>query len=161
LRYGGKVIGICGGFQMLGSTIADPRGVEGEAGTSRGLGWLDIDTELAADKRLAQVSGECAFDAGRAPVAGYEIHMGVSRGAALERPAFVIDGRPEGARSVDDKVLGTYLHGIFDAPPACAALLQWAGLRDAQGVDLDCLREQGIDRVADACEPLLRALSAS
>jgi adenosylcobyric acid synthase len=162
LRYGGKLIGICGGFQMLGRTVADPRGAEGAPGVSAGLGLLDIHTELMPEKRLARVSGHCAFgdlrDDVHAAVEGYEIHMGVSRGPALGRPAFTIDGRPEGACSEDGQVLGTYLHGMFDVPSACAALLRWAGLRDAAGVDLARLREESIDRLADASEHLLTAL---
>ncbi|HEX2530496.1 MAG TPA: cobyric acid synthase, partial [Burkholderiaceae bacterium] len=156
LRYGGKVIGICGGYQMLGQTIADPYGVEGAPGMVQALGLLDIHTELTADKRLVQVQGRCAF--ANASVAGYEIHMGRSHGAATCNPAFYIDGQAEGALSDDGLILGTYLHGVFDAPQACAALLRWAGLRDAAGIDLAQLREQSIDRIADAAAPLLDAL---
>jgi adenosylcobyric acid synthase len=160
LRYGGKVIGICGGLQMLGRTISDPHGVEGTPGTSAGLGLLDIDTELTQDKRLAQTTGRCVLDSEciDIPVAGYEIHMGFSTGAALDRPVFFIGDRPEGARSNDDRILGTYLHGLFDTPQACATLLRWAGLHNADGVDLAQLRENSIDRIADAAEPMLAAL---
>jgi adenosylcobyric acid synthase len=156
------VIGICGGLQMLGRTISDPHGVEGIPGTSAGLGLLDIDTELTQDKRLAQTTGRCVLDPDDhdATVAGYEIHMGVSTGAALDRPVFTIGDRPEGARSADDQILGTYLHGLFDTPQACAALLRWAGLHNADGIDLAQLRENSIDRIADAAEPLLTALLA-
>jgi adenosylcobyric acid synthase len=157
LRYGGKVIGLCGGFQMLGQTIADPHGVEGVPGVSQGLGLLDIATELTQDKRLVQVSGRCMF--ADAPVSGYEIHMGMSTGAGLSRPAFQLDGRPEGARSADDQILGTYLHGVFDTPQACSALLQWAGCASGTSVDLAQLREQSLDRIADASEGLLAAIS--
>lgn len=155
-RYGGRIIGICGGYQMLGCTIADPHGVEGNPGISQGLGLLDIDTELTQEKRLEQVSGRCAFaDAG---VSGYEIHMGVSDGAARQRPAFMIDNRPEGALSVDDQILGTYLHGLFDTPDACRALLRWAGLDSDASIDTARLREESLDRLADAARPLLDAL---
>ena len=156
LRYGGKVIGICGGYQMLGRTVADPHGIEGAPGISQGFGLLDIDTELAREKRLAQVEGRCAF--ADAPVQGYEIHVGSSHGAALDRPAFYLGERPEGARSADDQILGTYLHGLFDAPQALAALLQWAGLADAAPVDRAQLREHSLDRIADAAVPLFEAL---
>lgn len=158
LRYGGKLIGICGGFQMLGRAIHDPHAVEGGAGSSAGLGLLDIETLLTREKRLQQVSGTCAFS--DAEVHGYEIHMGVSSGTALDTPAFRIDGRPEGARSQDEQVLGTYLHGLFDHAPACNALLQWAGLKANAAPDLARLREQSLDRIADAARPLLEALSA-
>jgi len=160
LRYGGKVIGVCGGFQMLGRHVDDPDGVEAAAGRSAGLGLLDLQTTLTRDKRLAQVSGSCVFaaDATGATVGGYEIHMGVSEGAALARPAFEIDGRGEGACSDDGQIIGTYLHGLFDDAQACAALLRWAGLHSDAAVDSAALREASLDRIADAAEPLLTRL---
>jgi len=156
LRYGGRVIGICGGFQMLGRIVADPHGIEGEPGSTAGFGLLDLETELTPAKRLANVAGRCRF--ATAAVQGYEIHMGMSRGAALKNPAFDIEGRAEGAISADNQILGTYLHGVFDHPQACAALLQWAGLERAEGIDQATLREASLERLADTCQPLLRAL---
>jgi len=156
LRYGGKVIGICGGFQMLGLAVHDPLGVEGAVGSSPALGLLDMSTELTSEKRLEQASGHCAF--ANAEISGYEIHMGVSQGAALSTPAFVIDGRPEGAISSDGQILGSYLHGMFDTPNACSALLRWAGLDSEYTVDTNALREASLDRIADAAQPLLDAL---
>jgi adenosylcobyric acid synthase len=160
LRYGGKVIGVCGGFQMLGHTVADPHGIEGAAGTSQGLGWLDMDTTLTQEKKLTRVQGSCAFTGAEAPrhVTGYEIHMGVSHGAAMDIPAFTIDGRGEGAVSPDRQILGTYLHGLFDHPDACAALLRWAGSQSEHLVDSARLREESIDRIADAADGLLSRL---
>jgi adenosylcobyric acid synthase len=158
LRYGGKLIGICGGFQMLGTSINDELGIEGAAGATDGLGLLDFTTELTAEKRLVEVGGTCAFAA--ASVRGYEIHMGVSHGPSLENPAFHIDGRAEGARSTDSQIIGTYLHGLFDHPEACSALLQWAGLDSDVVIDLAALREQSLDRIADAAIPLLSALAS-
>ncbi|MFZ6747806.1 cobyric acid synthase [Undibacterium sp. Ren11W] len=161
LRYGGKVLGICGGYQMLGQIISDPHGVEGAPGDSDGLALLDITTELTTEKRLQQVSGLCAFGAKRdARVEGYEIHMGLTYASSDTLPAFMIDGQEEGTRSPDDLILGSYLHGLFDHPDACAALLEWAGLSSEQRVDLASLREQSLDRVANACAPLLAALQA-
>jgi adenosylcobyric acid synthase len=160
LRYGGKLIGICGGYQMLGLAVSDPHGVEGAPGESAGLGLLDIRTELAREKTLQQVSGLCAFGQGKARVEAYEIHMGISYASPDTLPAFIIDGAEEGTRSADDQVLGSYLHGMFDHPEACAALLAWAGLHTQTRVDLAALREQSLDRVADACAPLLQALQA-
>jgi adenosylcobyric acid synthase len=156
LRYGGKVIGICGGFQMLGRSVEDPHGVEGFAGNSAALGVLDMSTVLTQEKTLVQVAGRCAF--ADAAVSGYEIHMGVSSGAALAQPAFFIDGRPEGVLAEDGQVLGTYLHGLFDNPEAGRALLEWAGLHSEHTVDTAALREASIDRLADATQPLLEAL---
>jgi adenosylcobyric acid synthase len=160
LRYGGKVIGICGGFQMLGRAVDDPDGVEGSAGCSEALGLLDLSTTLTREKRLARVSGHCVFDAAdaAATVEGYEIHMGVSNGPALARPAFEIDGRSEGACSDDGQILGSYLHGMFDHPSACAALLRWAGLHSEHQVDAAALREASLERIADASAPLLDSL---
>ncbi|MGO1071180.1 cobyric acid synthase [Lysobacter sp. CA199] len=151
LRYGGKLLGICGGLQMLGRGVRDPLGLEGPAGSSEGLGWLDLDTTLQAHKQLRNVRGRLAF----ADVAagGYEIHCGISVGPALEHPAVVLDdGRGDGAISADGQILGTYLHGVFDEPEALAALLRWAGLEQAQTLDLRGLREAGIDRLADAVQ---------
>ena len=111
-------------------------------------------------KRLVQVHGRCAFNDDGAPVTGYEIHMGTSTGAALARPAFSIDGRPEGAVSADGQILGTYLHGLFDTPQACSALLRWAGLDTQNTVDTAALREASLERIADATQPLYDALKA-
>ena len=156
LRYGGKLLGICGGFQMLGQTIDDPHGAEGPAGVSNGLGLLAIDTELTQEKRLAQVSGQCTF--ADATVNGYEIHLGRSTGPALAHPVFEINGQLEGAFSNDKQIMGTYLHGLFDHPEACAAILRWAGLDSAQTVDLAALREQSLERLAQSCTGLMQAL---
>jgi adenosylcobyric acid synthase len=151
LRYGGKLIGLCGGFQMLGTAIHDPHGLESEVGSSAGLGLLAFETTLERDKQLRRVSGTLAF-AAAAPAHGYEIHLGVSRGPALERPALHLDGRTDGAMSEDGQILGTYLHGLFDAPAACDALLAWAGLEAPQSPDHIARREAGIERLADAVE---------
>lgn len=151
LRYGGKLLGICGGFQMLGREIHDPQALEGDVGSSPGLGWLDMETTLMPEKRLAQVRARLAF--ADAAVSGYEIHMGVSSGAALNRPALLVDGAPEGAISEDDQIAGTYLHGLFDSAESCAAWLQWAGLSSAGSrFDYERLREDGLDRLADSVE---------
>ena len=151
LRYGGKVVGICGGLQMLGEQVHDPLGLEGPAGSSDGLGLLAFSTELAAEKQLRNVRGHLTLE--NAAVSGYEIHAGVTTGAALERPAVHLqDGRCDGAQSADGQVLGTYLHGLFESPAACSALLRWAGLQDVQAVDYHGLRERDIERLADLVE---------
>ncbi len=150
LRYGGKVIGVCGGFQMLGRKLHDSLGAEGAPGTADGFAWLDMETTLAAEKQLRQVEGVLSLS--QAPVTGYEIHMGVSSGPALQRPAVHLAGRTDGAISADGQILGTYLHGLFDHPAACAALLAWAGLAAPLSHDYRALREQHIDRLADAVE---------
>ena len=151
LRYGGKVLGICGGLQMLGEQVHDPLGLEGPAGSSEGLGLLAFSTELAAEKQLRNVRGHLTLE--NAAVSGYEIHAGVTTGAALELPAVHLqDGRCDGAQSEDGHVLGTYLHGLFESPAACSALLRWAGLQDVQAVDYHALRERDIERLADLVE---------
>jgi len=150
LRYGGKVIGICGGFQMLGKQLHDPRGLEGMPGSVAGLNWLDLETTLAAEKRLRNRNANLWFG-DKAVVAGYEIHMGVTIGPALENPLLLLDdGGNDGAISEDGQVLGTYLHGLFDSPAALTSLLVWAGAGEVQHVDLAARREADLDRVADA-----------
>ena len=153
LRYGGKLLGVCGGFQMLGLHVRDPLGLEGPAGDSRGLGFLEVSTTLAQDKQLQKVYGTLLLD--NAPVTGYEIHHGVTCGPALQRPLVQLSDSSDGAISDDNRVIGTYLHGLFDSPPACAALLRWAGLQEALAFDYPRLREAGIERLADAVEEYL------
>jgi adenosylcobyric acid synthase len=114
---------------------------------------LDLETSLTATKRLGRVEGRLALE--DAPVCGYEIHMGISRGPALERPAVYLRNTADGALSADGQVLGTYLHGLFDAAPARDALLRWAGLEVARTPDYRTLREAGIDRLADTLEACL------
>ena len=111
-RRGGHILGICGGYQMLGRTISDPHGIEGEAGTFEGLGFLDVDTELTPEKSLVEASGvHLATGAG---VSGYEIHIGRTTGPDCSRPMVELShDRADGAISADRLVQGTYLHGIF------------------------------------------------
>ncbi|GAB4060425.1 cobyric acid synthase [Uliginosibacterium sediminicola] len=147
LRYGGKLIGICGGFQMLGQTLSDPQGIEGAAGDSAGLGWLAMRTTLLPHKQLRNVAGKLSWC--DAAFSGYEIHAGVSEGPALARPVAQIGELNDGALSEDGLVLGTYVHGIFDQPAACDALLAWAGLVAPRSPDLAAQREASIERLAD------------
>ena len=149
LRYGGKLLGICGGLQMLGTEIHDPLGLEGIAGSSDGLGIFDLQTTLEADKQLRNTSGQ--LHDGTA-VHGYEIHAGHTTGTALDNPAMILERGPDGAISADGQVMGTYLHGLFEAPDACAALLAWAGVQHVQRVDHNARREQSIEALADAVE---------
>lgn len=150
LRYGGKVLGICGGFQMLGNALSDPHGIEGEAGSSEGLQLLDIDTVLEQNKQLHRVQGALTLNG--QPITGYEIHAGISSGADLSRPLIQLDDRTDGAISADNQIAGTYLHGLFDDDSARTALLQWAGLENAEHFDYLARREADINRLADACE---------
>ncbi|TVT92349.1 cobyric acid synthase [Pseudomonas sp. RGB] len=151
LRYGGKVLGICGGLQMLGEQVHDPLGLEGLAGSSDALGLLAFSTTLEQEKQLRNVRGRLLLE--DAEVSGYEIHAGVTAGSALSNAAVLLDdGRSDGALSEDGQILGTYLHGVFETPAACSALLRWAGLQDVQEVDYHALRERDIERLADLVE---------
>ena len=151
LRYGGKVLGICGGLQMLGEQVHDPLGLEGAAGSSDSLGLLAFSTTLEEEKQLRNVRGRLLLE--DAEVSGYEIHAGVTTGDALSNAAVILeDGRRDGAQSADGQILGTYLHGLFESPAACSALLRWAGLEDVQAVDYHGLRERDIERLADLVE---------
>src|SRR5215470_12653427 len=111
VRRGGLLLGLCGGYQMLGRTIADPEGIEGPPGSIDGLGLLDVETILIGDKRLAPVSGTTTDGA---PFDGYEMHIGVTQGPDRTRPfGCLAGGRGEGARSSNGRVFGTYIHGLF------------------------------------------------
>lgn len=155
LRYGGKIIGLCGGFQMLGRSLHDPQGLEGQPGSTRGLGWLDCETVLAIEKQLRNVSGHLTLP-GQPRLIGYEIHQGITQGPALAQPAVHLDdGRCDGALSADHQILGSYCHGLFDHPQALAALLAWAGAGQTQTVDFAARREADLERLADAVEAAL------
>ena len=152
LRYGGKVLGICGGFQMLGAAIHDPLGIEGPAGSSKGLAWLDMQTTLAADKTLRQVSGQCSLNGQHAPLRGYEIHAGVSEGPALENAFAQLDPHRDGAISDDGQILGSYVHGLFDDDQARALILHWAGAATLQTLDYSGIIDSNLERLADCVE---------
>ena len=151
LRYGGKIIGICGGYQMLGTEVSDLHGVEDAPGISQGLGLLDMTTDLKRHKQLRQVKGTLNLTGGN--IEGYEIHCGASSGKALDYPVATLDdGRADGAISTDNQVLGTYLHGLFDHPDSSTALLAWAGLETALVVDQREIRETQLNRLAAELE---------
>lgn len=150
LRYGGKVIGICGGFQMLGKKINDPDGIEGVAGQEYGLGLLDITTTLKPAKQLRNVSGYLTLD--NANITGYEIHAGITQGANLTKPVCQLESGQDGAMSDDNQILGTYVHGLFEQSSATNALLTWAGLHDVKTPDYHATREADIERLADMIE---------
>ena len=150
LRYGGKLIGICGGFQMLGNSIDDPEGIESDPGKTAGFLLLDVQTKLDNNKKLRNVTGKLVMQ--DAKVSGYEIHTGITSGTGLSQPATNLGERCDGAVSKDGLIVGTYLHGLFDEPEACHALLQWAGLKQVTHSDFQQTREHQIDRLADAIE---------
>jgi len=144
LRRGGVVIGLCGGYQMLGRTITDPAGIEGPPGTADGLGFLDVETVLGHEKRLESVRGE----AGGISFSGYEMHMGVTTGPDCTRPfARRSDGAPEGAVSADGRVIGTYMHGLFGDDRQRSAWLTRLGAGPS-AIAHEALIESTLDRLA-------------
>ena len=143
LRRGGALLGICGGYQMLGRHVSDPHGIEGAPADAEGLALLDVDTELVAGKRLARVSG--AHVATGAAVDGYEMHVGRTTGPACRRPMLRLGSRADGAMSADGRVMGCYLHGLFAGDGFRHAFLGALGRRAAGGVDY----EAGVDDVLD------------
>jgi adenosylcobyric acid synthase len=144
LRRGGTVIGLCGGYQMLGRTVRDPAGTEGPPGVAEGLGLLDVETVLSDEKRLEPVGG----DTGGIPFSGYEMHMGVTAGPDCARPfARLSDGAPEGAVSADGRVIGTYIHGLFGNDSQRAAWLARLGAGPS-AIAYDALVESALDRLA-------------
>jgi adenosylcobyric acid synthase len=144
LRRGGTVLGLCGGYQMLGRAINDPEGIEGEAGTAQGLGLLDVETTLTGEKRLEKVEGETTDGA---PFAGYEMHMGVTDGPDCARPFAKIGGTAEGAMSPDGRVIGTYMHGLFADDRQRSAWLQRLGAGET-AVAYDSLVDETLDKLA-------------
>jgi adenosylcobyric acid synthase len=143
-RRGGRVLGICGGYQMLGNFVADPDGIEGPPGSAPGLGLLDVETTLTSDKRLTEVTGVSVADG--IAFHGYEMHVGRTSGPDCVRPLLQFaDGRPDGATSTDGRIRATYVHGLFANDHQRAALLSWFGA-DATGLSY----ETKIDRILDA-----------
>ncbi|WP_041642981.1 cobyric acid synthase [Magnetococcus marinus] len=149
LRYGGRLLGICGGFQMLGRQIHDPHGLEGSPGSMDGLHLLEMQTTITPEKQLTRHTGNLLQGGA---VEGYQIHMGRSSGPALAHPLLTLeDGSHEGASSQDGQIKGSYLHGLLDHPEALASLLNWAAPHHSLPVqDIRQLREASIDRLADA-----------
>ncbi len=149
LRYGGKLMGICGGFQMLGKQIYDPTGLEGKTADRVGFSFFDMITRLAPDKLLRNVQGTLAFNG--AAMTGYEIHAGITTYDSFYEPAVYFDHKSDGAISQDGLILGTYLHGLFESTAACNALLSWAGLDgNIQSLDYHAIRETTMNRLADS-----------
>ncbi|MFM9861958.1 cobyric acid synthase [Pseudoxanthobacter sp. M-2] len=142
VRRGGRVLGLCGGYQMLGRSIADPDGIEGPPGVVAGLGLLAVDTVLTADKVTRPASG--VEVASGLPVTGYEIHLGRTDGPDCARPFAMLAGRPDGATSADGLVAGTYLHGAFAGDDVRAAFLA------RLGVPSELSYEAGIEATLDA-----------
>ncbi|MCI4678769.1 cobyric acid synthase [Rhodoblastus acidophilus] len=143
-RRGGKILGICGGYQMLGKTIADPLGVEGPPGEVEGLGLLDVATELTGEKILRACEGVSLAE--KAAFSGYEMHVGATTGPDCARPMLrFADGRADGAVSASGAIRACYVHGLFAHEAQRAALLRWIGAEPSS-----LAYEVEIDRVLDA-----------
>jgi adenosylcobyric acid synthase len=147
VRRGGHVLGVCGGYQMLGRTVSDPDGVEGEPSTAPGLGLLDVETVMTGDKTLRPVTGRLA---GGARFEGYEMHVGRTTGATRPMLAFD-DGATDGAVSSDGRVRGVYVHGLFERGEARAALLAELGAV-SDGIDQSARVDQALDEIAAVLE---------
>ncbi len=149
VRRGGAVLGICGGYQMLGRFIEDPQGFEGPAGREEGLGLLDVETRMAPDKTLTRVTADHA--ATGTQIDGYEIHIGQTVGADCATPFAHINGTPDGSGSRDGKITGTYLHGLFTNDSFRSAWLAQLGLR-AGPTSYSQTVEDTLDALADHME---------
>jgi adenosylcobyric acid synthase len=125
-RRGGHVLGLCGGYQMLGKSVADPEGIEGPSGETSGLGLLDVTTVMTPQKTLTRVTA--SHVATGQPIDGYEIHIGHTEGVDCMRPFAMRDGRPEGAVSTDGRIHGSYLHGMFTSDAFRKAFLRRLGI---------------------------------
>ena len=148
-RGGGRVLGLCGGYQMLGACIVDPDGADGPPGEAPGLGLLDVCTEMTGPKTVRPVQGRCLTT--ELPVTGYEIHVGLTTGGDCARPLFDLDGRADGARSIDGLIEGSYVHGVFGNDDFRRAWLRRAG-GGGSNLDYTAAVEQAIDRVADGVD---------
>ena len=152
LRRGGWLLGLCGGYQMLGRTIRDPHGIEGEPGEEPGLGVLALETELTGTKQLVEASG--TEHASGQPVRGYEMHMGATSGPGLSVPMLDLGGRSDGAVSPDGRVMGCYLHGLFGSDAFRSAFLRRLGGR-ASGLAWERQIDTTLDDLAQHLESSL------
>ena len=152
-RAGGRVLGLCGGYQMLGRRVRDPHGVDGPAGEAPGLGLLDVETEMAGEKSVRPVRGVCTRSG--APLSGYEIHMGKTVGADTARPFARIEGRPDGALSPGGRIEGCYVHGLFAGDAFRSRWLQDVRAGAQSTLAYEAAIEQALDEVADGLEAAL------
>ena len=144
-RRGGHVVGICGGYQMLGAMVRDPDGIEGTVRETKGLGLLDVETVMEPEKTVRNVTAHSTpFGT---PLSGYEIHLGRTFGPDCLRPSVVINGIDDGATSADGKVFGTYLHGLFGADAFRARFLESLGIVGG-GIDYRAEVDRALDAIA-------------
>ncbi|MEM1086459.1 MAG: cobyric acid synthase [Pseudomonadota bacterium] len=154
-RAGGRVLGICGGYQMLGQRISDPDGVDGHPGKALGLGLLEVETIMTREKRVAPVTGHCTTSG--EPISGYEIHMGETRGPDTRRPFAIVEDTSDGATSADGLVQGTYLHGAFTSDEFRRSWLMRMGATTDQNLNYGAEIERALDALADGFEAAVNA----
>jgi len=157
LRYGGKLLGVCGGYQMLGNRIHDPKGIESKAGSTDGLALLDFETVLESTKSLKQVEGKFDFCGFKGDVKGFEIHCGQSHGTALSNNFSKVSDQnmqsyKEGVVSDDEQIIGTYLHGLFESKSMLESVLEWVTGKQHEVSSWQKTREKELERLADAFE---------
>ena len=152
-RRGGHILGICGGYQMLGTHIYDPEGIEGGSNDVPGLGYLGIQTILISDKTLLEVTGEVFSSLGK--IRGYEMHSGQTMGAAILEPFAQLDGGPDGAVSEDGKIMGCYIHGLFAEDAFRSSFLNRLKSGAGSGLNYDAQVESALDALADGLEKAL------
>ncbi|WP_128514437.1 cobyric acid synthase [Tabrizicola thermarum] len=163
LRRGTRVLGLCGGYQMLGREIADPEGIEGKPGSVPGLGLLDLTTTMTPDKRVTET--EAIHPTSGTKVKGYEIHLGRTQGPDRANPLFTVNGKPEGAIRADGRVMGSYLHGMFTEDAFRRAFLASLGATPGN-LSYDQTVEDTLDALADHlaahvdCDRLLQLAQA-
>jgi adenosylcobyric acid synthase len=150
VRRGGKVLGLCGGYQMLGLRVADPQNIEGPIGDLPGLGLLDVKTTLTPKKTLVEISGR--DHATGMPIKGYEMHVGETAGADCARPMLDLGGRPDGAVSADGRVMGCYLHGLFASDEFRRAFLKTLKPGFASDLGFEARVDATLDALADHLE---------
>jgi adenosylcobyric acid synthase len=156
LRFGGKVVGICGGMQILGKEIIDELGIEGVKGTSKGLGLLPLSTNLQSEKVLEHVSGTLTLAGDTSSVSGYEIHAGRCEYIGSNCIS-LSNGRKDGIVDESNQIFGTYLHGLFDDKKASELILRWVVGKEVSGIDIEKTKDEAIERLAqvvDSCVDL-------
>jgi adenosylcobyric acid synthase len=148
-KRGGAIVGICGGYQMLGKIVRDPHGIEGSVKEAQGLGLLDVETIMQPEKTVRNSTARSVrFNQ---PLSGYEIHLGRTTGPDCSRPAITLNGNPDGATSADGKVFGCYLHGLFGAFGFRQKFLGSLGV-EAAGIDHRAAVEAALDEISSELE---------
>jgi len=150
VRRGGRVLGVCGGLQMLGKRIIDAEGIDGEPGDVAGLGLLDIETQMSVTKTVRPTIARCVSSG--LPVDGYEIHTGRTSGLDCERPMFSVDGEPDGARSLDGLVMGTYIHGFLANDEYRGKFLSGISSQVSAAIAFRRAVDKALDHLADGLE---------